>query len=109
MDPASFAAAVGINVLSNFVYDLAARTFPGSRPSRIEAAIANTVEKFQQIEGLKQTLEEWLGSPGVLDESNRYAKGLKGYAPFGSTRSRWPWCGTHSSSCSTGPTPRHTR
>ena len=82
MDPASFAAAVGIKVLINLVYDLAARTFQGSRPSPIEAAIANTVEKFRQIEGLKQTLEEWLGSAGVLDELNKYAKGLKGYDPI---------------------------
>jgi len=81
MDQASFSAAVGINVLSNFVYDLAARTFQRSRPSPIEVAIANTVEKFRQIEGLKQTLEEWLGSPGVLDELFKYAKGLKGYDP----------------------------
>ena len=75
MDPAT--AAISLNVLSNFLYDLVKRA-KGSTISPVDVAIARTTESFPDIEGLKATLDQWLLSPDVTNTLDEYTKGLTG-------------------------------
>jgi len=72
MDPAT--AAISLNVLSNFLYDLVKRA-KGSTISPVDVAIARTAESFPDIEGLKATLDQWLLSPDVTTPSMNTRKG----------------------------------
>lgn len=77
MNAGVLVASISINILSNFSSDLL-KHMHGARSSPVDSAIANTVEFFPRIEGLKTTLEQWLRSPGVVSAIGEYSKGLKG-------------------------------
>ena len=81
MDGGELSANIAINILSSFLYDLRKRIKGGTR-SQIDIAVAKTVESFPTIEGLKQTLEEWITSPGIIGILEYYSKGLKGFDPI---------------------------
>jgi len=75
MNPA--AAAISLNVLSSFLYDLLRRA-RGSSASLVDQAAARTAESFPDIEGLKTTLGEWLISPDVAKTLDEYTNGIAG-------------------------------
>jgi len=73
-----FLEALSIKVIGSLTSDLLKRAAEQTH-TPVGSAIAKTVERFPQVEGLKKTLEQWLVSQRAREILEQYAKGLKGF------------------------------
>jgi tetratricopeptide (TPR) repeat protein len=75
---ASVAASIAVNLISNFIQDTLKLAVKGEESSPITEAIESTARYFDQIEGLKETLQQWLRDRRVTETLSAYILGRLG-------------------------------